>query len=85
MARELGIKEVAAIVNKITDAGQVDVIKSQLANMTVIANIEYSPAVQEADLQQRSVFHADVELVGALKDAKDKLMDLISTGKTAVK
>jgi CO dehydrogenase maturation factor len=98
MAKELGIKEVAAIVNKITDAGQVDVIKSQLArrpvlrretqgraNMTVIANIEYSPAVQEADLQQRSVFHADVELVGALKDAKDKLMDLISTGKTTVK
>ena len=85
MAKELGIKQVAAIVNKITNVAQVDVIKSQLANMTVLADIEYSPAVQEADLQQRSVFLADVELVGALKDARDKLMDLISTGKTAVK
>ena len=85
MAKELGIKQVAAIVNKITDAGQVDVIKSQLEGMTILANVDYNPAVQEADLQQRSVFRADVELVGALKDAKDKLMDLISTGKTAVK
>jgi len=84
MAKELGIKQVASVVNKITDVSQVERIKSQLANMTVLADIEYSPAVQEADLQQRSVFHADVELVGALKDAKDKLMDLISTGKTAV-
>ncbi|MBA7614942.1 hypothetical protein ES703_22216 [subsurface metagenome] len=92
MAKELGIKEVAAIVNKITDAGQVDVIKSQLAhrpvlrretqgqaNMTVIANIEYSPAVQEADLKGEPVFQASVELVDELKEAKKALMDLISS------
>ena len=85
MAKELGIKQAAAIVNKITDTGQVEAIKAKLTNITILADIEYSPAVQEADLQQRSVFHADVELVGALKDAKNKLMDLISTAKTAVK
>ncbi len=90
MATELGIKEVAAIVNKITDAGQVDVIKSQLArrpvlrretqgqaNMTVIANIEYSPAVQEADLKGEPVFQSSVELIGELKEAKNALMDLL--------
>ena len=92
MAKELGIKEVAAIVNKITNAGQVDVIKSQLArrpvlrretqgraNMTVIANIEYSPAVQEADLKGEPVFQSSVELVDELKEAKNALMDLISS------
>jgi CO dehydrogenase maturation factor len=78
MAEELGIKHVAAIVNKITDASQVEKIKSQLANMTILANIEYEPAVQEADLQQISVFQASVELVDALKQAKDDLMDLIN-------
>ena len=93
MAREMEIKHVAAIVNKITDAGQVETIKSQLArrpvlrretqgqaNMAILANIEYNPAVQEADLRQGSVFQASAELVGALKGAKDKLMDLIGAG-----
>jgi CO dehydrogenase maturation factor len=79
MSKELGIKQVAAIANKITDAGQVKTIKSQLAkaNITTLANIEYSPAVQEADLQQRSVFQADSELVEQLREAKNVLADLI--------
>jgi len=80
MARELGIKQIAAIVNKIADTGQVETIKSQLANMTILGNIEYSSAVQEADLQQRSIFQASKELVDTLKDAKDRLMDLIGVG-----
>ncbi len=80
MAKELGVKQVAAIVNKIADAGQAETIKSQLANMPILANIEYSRSVQEADLEFRPVFHACAELVGALKDAKDKLMDLIGAG-----
>lgn len=80
MAEELGVKQVAAIVNKIADAGQAETIKSQLSNMPILANIEYSRSVQEADLEFRAVFHACAELVGALKDAKDKLMDLICAG-----
>jgi len=47
MAKELGIKQVAAIVNKITDAGQVETVKSQLADMPILANIGYYPVVQE--------------------------------------
>jgi CO dehydrogenase maturation factor len=77
MAKELGIKQVAAIINKVTDAGQVETVKSQLANMTILADIQYSPAVQEADLQQRSVFQAGPELVDKLRQAKDQLMNLV--------
>ncbi|MBA7656689.1 hypothetical protein ES703_64616 [subsurface metagenome] len=77
MAKELGIKQVAAIVNKITDSGQVETIKSQLADMPILANIGYYPAVQEADLQQRSVFQASAELVEQLREAKNALTDLI--------
>ena len=83
MAQELGIKQVAGIVNKITDACQVETIKSQLANMTILANIEYSPAVQEADLQQSSVFQASVELVEQLRQAKNALTELIFCHKDA--
>ncbi len=90
MAKELGIKQVAAIVNKITDASQAKTIKSQLArrpvlqretqgqaNMTILANVEYCPAVQEADLQQSSVLQASPELVEQLRQAKNKLTDSI--------
>jgi CO dehydrogenase maturation factor len=77
MAKELGIKQVAAIINKVTDASQVETVKSQLANMTILADIQYSPAVQEADLQQRSVFQAGPELVDKLRQAKDQLMNLV--------
>ncbi len=76
MAKELGIKQVAAIVNKITDAGQVETIKSQLADMPILANIGYYPAVQEADLQRKAVFKTSPELVERLRQAKDQLMNL---------
>jgi len=77
MAKELGIKQVMAIANKITDAGQVKMVKSQLGNMTVLANVKYNPAVQEADLHKKSVFRAGSELVEQLGEAKRVLADLI--------
>ena len=81
MARELGIKNVGAIANKITQTAQTDVIKSQLKDVALLGSLRYSRSVQEADLEFRPVFHACPELAGALKDAKDKLMDLINPGR----
>jgi len=82
MAKELGIKYVAAVANKITDAGQVETINSQLAkaDITVLANIEYSAAVQEADLQKRDVFQASPGLIERLREAKKTLTDLVLPG-----
>jgi CO dehydrogenase maturation factor len=74
MAGELGIKQVAAIANKITNAGQVETIKSQLKGMVILANIKYSSAVQEADLKHTAVIKADAELVEQLARAKKRLM-----------
>jgi CO dehydrogenase maturation factor len=80
MARELGIKNVAAVANKISDNAQTDVIKSQLKDVALLGSLRYNPAVQEADLEFKPVFSTCPELVGELKDAKDKLKDLISEG-----
>ena len=82
MGKELGIKQVAAIINKIIRrrrTAQVETIESQLAkaNITVLASIEYSAAVQEADLQKREVFQASPELVERLREAKRALTDLV--------
>jgi CO dehydrogenase maturation factor len=76
MGGELGIKHVAAIANKITDIVQVETIKSQLA-VPVLANINYNPAVQEADLRNKAVFAASNELVDRLREAKNRLISLI--------
>ena len=77
MAKELGIKQVAAIINKVTDAGQVETVKSQLADMPILANIRYYPAVQEADLQRKAVFKTGPELVERLRQAKNALTNLV--------
>ena len=77
MAKELGIKHTAAILNKITEAAQIEAIKRQLANMSILANIKYSPAVQQADLRRTSVIGADTELVKELTKAKNQLLNLV--------
>jgi CO dehydrogenase maturation factor len=78
MARELGVKHVAAIVNKITKGSQIEAIRGELTDITTLANIQYYPLVQKADLEQKSVFAACPELVEQLRQAKNMLMDLIS-------
>ena len=80
MARELGIKNVAAIANKITQNTQTDMIQSQLKDVALLGSLRYNPAVQKADLEFKPVFSTCPELVNELKDAKDKLTDLISQG-----
>jgi CO dehydrogenase maturation factor len=78
MARELGIKNVAAIANKITENSQIDVIQSHLKGTALLGSLRYNPAAQKADLENKAVFDACPELVEELKDAKNKLTELIS-------
>jgi CO dehydrogenase maturation factor len=77
MGRELGVRCVAAIANKITDDSQIERIKSQLT-VPVLTNIEYSAAVQEADLSGSCVFGSDETVVEQLRQAKDELVRVVS-------
>ena len=78
MAKELGIDCVGTIVNKITEAAQAEVIKSQLKDTTLLGTLRYSRSLQEADLRREAVFGADAEVTEHLKQAKNKLVELIS-------
>jgi CO dehydrogenase maturation factor len=78
MGNELGIKHVAAIANKITDMVQGKMIKSRLT-IPILADINYNPAVQEADLRNEAVFGASGEFVNRLREAEDKLISLIES------
>ena len=82
MAGELGIKNVTAIANKITERSQEDLIKSELKDVALLGILAYSPSVQQADLQRASVIKADAQFVVQLQNVKNALTNLIgsSTG-----
>jgi len=77
MARELGIRNVGAIANKINKADETNLIKSQLEDIVLLGSVPYNRSVQEADLERKAVIGADVEFVKQLREAKNALMDLI--------
>lgn len=74
MAKEMGIKHIACIVNKIVDNSQLDVVKEQLGDILLLGGLNFDTAVQQADLQRQAVFQANPELVTSLKRAKETLM-----------
>jgi len=80
MARDLGVGCVAAIANKITDTSQIDIIKSELKDVTWLGSLRYSRSVQEADLRRTPVIRADTEIVEQLREAKSALTRLIFPG-----
>jgi CO dehydrogenase maturation factor len=80
MAKQLGIKQLAAVINKITTDDQLEIIRAKLKGITVLGAIKYTPAVQQADLQQGSVLKASAEFVEQLRKAKNALTDFYCHG-----
>jgi CO dehydrogenase maturation factor len=78
MAKDLGIGFVAAIANKVTEPTQIDIIKSQLQDIPLLGWLNYNRSLQEADIKRTPVFGAEVEIIGQLKQAKERLEELIS-------
>jgi len=77
MARELGIKNVVAIANKVVEDAEIDVIKSQLEDIMLLGTIRYSRSIQQADLNRTPVIKTDVEFVQQLTKTKDALVEMI--------
>lgn len=85
MAKELGIGCVGTIANKIAELAQAEVIKSQLKDTVLLGTLRYSRSLQEADLRGAPVFGADADFTEHLKQAKNKLVELISGSSSKVK
>ena len=85
MAKELGIGCVGTIANKIAEPAQEEVIKSQLKDTVLLGTLRYSRSLQEADIRRAPVFGADAEITEHLKEAKNKLVELISGSSSKVK
>ncbi len=81
MAKDLGIGCIGAIANKMTEPAQVGVIRSELDGIPLLGSLEYSRAVQEADLKRVPAMQADEALVQELDRARQRLVELAISAK----
>jgi CO dehydrogenase maturation factor len=79
MAGQMGIRRVAAIANKLTEAEQIEVIRAGLEGVRILGAVSYLPALVRAEMKGEPVFEASVELVNQLAQAKAALVNLISS------
>ncbi|MHC4266483.1 MAG: ATP-binding protein [Planctomycetota bacterium] len=77
MARELGIKNVLAIANKITEPAETDIIKSQLKDVLLLGSLSYSKSVHQSDLKRTPVIKADNQFIEELSKAKKQLENIV--------
>ena len=77
MAREIGIKYVAAFANKVPDSKQLDIVKEQLGDILLIGSFKFDPGIQRANLEGIAAIDADINWIKALTEAKKQLLDLI--------
>jgi CO dehydrogenase maturation factor len=78
MGRDIGIRLCAAVMNKVTDPSQVDAIRAGLPKgVELLGHVAYSPSLQRADLEGRTVIGADPEAESALAEAKRNLEALV--------
>jgi CO dehydrogenase maturation factor len=78
MGRQIGVRRFAAVLNKVTHPDQVETIRAALPQgMVFLGSVPYSPALQQADLEGRSVLGVDAAVDSALAEAKRKLESLV--------
>ncbi len=84
MGREIGLKRFGAVLNKVTDASQIESIRAVLPEgMELLGHVDYSPALAKADLEGRAVFGVDPKAEAALGEAKKRLEDLVGAEPSA--
>lgn len=82
MAEDMQIAKIAVIANKITEPGQVDIIRKQLNNdIPILGGLPHSMSLPQADLNGIPAREADVEVVRELSQAKEKVLQLLTLHK----
>jgi CO dehydrogenase maturation factor len=74
LAQDIGLKNIAAVGNKVRGEADRRFIESSLPGIEILGFIDYDPAINDADLANRSLFTASPATVGAVKGIFDKLV-----------
>jgi CO dehydrogenase maturation factor len=74
LARDIGLKNIAVVGNKIRSEADKDFIASNLPGLEILGLIYYDPAINDADLAKRSLFTASPRTAEEVKKIYEKLM-----------
>jgi CO dehydrogenase maturation factor len=86
MGRDLGLKRFGAVLNKVTDASQVETVRAALPEgMTLLGHVPQSPALAQADLEGRRILGVDPAAEGALAEAREALARLVAAEPSATR
>lgn len=79
MAKELGVKEVMVVANKVRTAEDLDFIKTSMCGMRLIGVISFNNSIMEADIKGGSPYKNSPETAAEIKKIKDTLEGILST------
>jgi len=83
LARDIGLKNLAIVGNKIQSERDREFIISNLPGMEILGFLPYDPAITEADLANRSLFTASPRITEEARHIYDNLMS--ATGQTSIR
>jgi CO dehydrogenase maturation factor len=74
LAQDIGLSSIAAVGNKIRSEADKDFIRSNLPGLEMLGFIYYDPAINDADLSNRSLFTASPRTVDEVKKIYETLV-----------
>ena len=77
LAKDLGIKNVAIIGNKIRNSADKDFITSNLPGFTFLGFVPYDPDIAMADMSGKSLFEASSSVTGEVKKIQRELLKML--------
>jgi CO dehydrogenase maturation factor len=76
LSKDIGLKNIAVVGNKIRSEEDKEFIKSSLPGMDILGFISYDPAINQADLANKPLFAASPQAVKEVKAIYDTLMSV---------
>jgi CO dehydrogenase maturation factor len=73
LAHDLGLKSIAAVGNKIRSQADREFITDNLPGIEILGLIDYDPAINDADLANKSLFNASPPTAKAIESIYHKL------------
>ena len=73
MAKELGVKKVFIVANKVRGPEDLNFIKDNIGDMELIGSIRFNHSIMEADIKGSSPYNCSPETVSEIKDLKEKI------------
>ncbi|MCJ7605652.1 MAG: carbon monoxide dehydrogenase accessory protein CooC [Dehalococcoidales bacterium] len=83
LARDIGLENIAIVGNKIRSDADKTFITDNIPGAEVLGFISFSPAIQEADLANRSLYESSPDTVREIREIYNKLLASARQSQTA--